>query len=294
MVGHKHWARRTAAFVLLLPGVSGLLLFQLIPMVSSGYISLTDWDLLTEAEFVGLDNYVQVFQDEKSLMSIKNVFRFIIGYLPLVLVFGLLFAVLLNRKMRGVKLYRAIVFIPVITSWIAVSIVWKWILNGKSGLLNYVLSLAGIEGPVWLQDFFWAMPAVIMVTVWKDAGFVAIILLAGLQDISEDYYEAAHLDGAGSTYRFFNITLPLLTPALFFVITISLINAFQLFDQVMILTNGGPAGSTSTLVEQVYKNAFQNHKMGFAAAQSWVLFLIIFAVTYLQYQLQKRWVTYDR
>lgn len=294
MAGQRKWARRTAAIILLLPGVAGLLLFQLIPMLSSTYISVTDWDLLTQAKFVGLDNYIRTFQDEKSIISLKNVVLFIAGYLPLVLAIGLLLAVLLNRKVRGLAFYRAVVFIPVITSWIAASIVWKWILNGKSGFLNYTLSLFGVQGPVWLQDFFWAMPAIIMVSVWKDVGFIAIILLAGMQEISEDYYEAAHLDGASSVHQFWNITLPLLTPSLFFVITISMINSFQLFDQVMILTNGGPAGSTSTLVEQVYKNAFQNYKMGFAAAQSWVLFAIIFLVTFAQYQLQKRWVVYDR
>ena len=294
MLEKKKWSRRTAAFIFLLPSLIGLLLFQFIPMLSSVYISFTNWDLLSKAKFVGMDNFIRVFQDEKSVISLKNIFVFIIGYLPVVLGLGLVFAVLLNRKIKGIKFFRAVVFIPVITSWVAVSIVWKWILNGKSGLLNYFLAQFGIHGPVWLQDFFWAMPAVIMVTVWKDVGFVTIILLAGLQEISEDYYEAAHLDGAGSIYQFFKVTLPLLTPALFFVVTISMINAFQLFDQVIILTNGGPAGSTSTLVEQVYKNAFQNNKMGFAAAQSWILFFIIFIVTYLQYQMQKRWVVYDR
>lgn len=294
MVGQNKWMKRTAILVFLLPSLLGLLLFQLVPMIASGVISFTDWNMLSDPKFIGADNYVKVFQDEKSYTSILNVFKFLVGYLPLVLIFGVLFALLLNRKVRGIKFYRAAIFIPVITSWIAVSIVWRWFLNGQSGLVNYFLSWFGIQGPVWLQDFFWAMPAIIAVTVWKDVGFVAIILLAGLQEIPDDYYEAAQIDGATSWSRLFKITLPLLTPALFFVLTISLINSFQLFDQVMIMTGGGPAGSTSTIVEQVYKNAFMNNKMGFASAQSWVLFAIIFVITVIQNQLQKRWVIYEK
>ncbi|KIL36735.1 sugar ABC transporter permease [Cohnella kolymensis] len=297
MAGQRKWNRRTAAFLFLLPAILGLMLLQLVPMIASIVISFTDWDLLTnwkQANFVGWDNYTQVFKDEKSYTSLLNVFVFLIGYMPLVMVFGVLFAVLLNRNIRGVKFYRAAIFVPVITSWVAVSIVWRWLLNGQSGIVNYLLSLVGIQGPVWLQDPTWAMAAVIAVTVWKDVGFVSIILLAGLQDISDDYYEASELDGASAWNKFRNITLPMLTPSLFFVMTISLINSFQLFDQVLIMTNGGPAGSTSTIVEQVYKNAFQFNKMGFASAQSWVLFVIIFAVTFLQQWLQKRWVVYER
>ncbi|MED5019451.1 sugar ABC transporter permease [Paenibacillus chibensis] len=294
MVGQNKWMKRTAILVFLLPSLIGLLLFQLIPMITSGVISFTDWNMLSPAKFVGFDNFVKVFTDEKSYTSLLNIFKFIIGYIPLVLVLGTFLAVLLNRKMRGMKFYRAMIFIPVITSWIAVSIVWRWFLNGQSGLVNYFLSWFGIQGPIWLQDFHWALPAVIAVTVWKDIGFVSIILLAGLQEISDDYYEASQIDGASSWTQFFKITLPLLTPAMFFVLTISMINSFQLFDQVMIMTGGGPAGSTSTIVEQVYKNAFMNNKMGFASAQSWVLFAIIFIVTVIQNQLQKRWVVYDK
>lgn len=294
MVGQKRFSRMAVIIGFLFPSLAGLLVFQLIPMLSSAVISFTDWDLLTPAKFVGLDNYSEALHDEKTLTSILNILQYIVGYIPSVLVFGLLFAVLLNRKLRGVKLYRIFIFVPVITSWVAVSIVWRWLLNGQNGLVNYLLSLVGIQGPVWLQDFVWAMPSVIAVSVWKDIGYVTVILLAGLQDISDDYYEAATIDGAGGFQQFFRVTLPLLTPSIFFVLVISLINGFQLFDQVLVMTNGGPAGQTSTLVQQIYGNAFQSYKMGFASAQSWILFVIIFAVTVVQQQLQKRWVTYDR
>jgi len=294
MIGHNGYRKALVVIGFLLPSLLGLLLFQFIPMLSSLAISFTDWDLLTKASFVGWDNYRFALHDEQSLKSLSNIFLYIAGYLPSVLVLGLLLASLLNRKMRGVKFYRTMVFIPVITSWVAVSIVWRWLLNGQSGLVNYLLSLIGIQGPVWLQDFFWAMPAIIGVSVWKDLGYVTIILLAGMQDISEDYYEAAIIDGASAWQKFRRITLPLLTPSLFFVIIMSLINGFQLFDQVMVMTNGGPAGQTSTLVQQIYMNAFQSNKMGIASAQSWILFLIIFLVTAVQQLLQKRWVIYDR
>jgi multiple sugar transport system permease protein len=294
MAGHNRWMKTVVIFAFLLPSLLGLLLFQLVPMIASLAISFTNWDMLTNAKFVGLDNYRFVLQDEKSVTALGNIFQYIVGYLPAVLVLGLLFAVLLNRKMRGVKVYRVMIFIPVITSWVAVSIVWRWLLNGQSGLVNALLAAVGIQGPVWLQDFTWAMPSIIGVSVWKDVGYVTIILLAGLQEISEDYYEAAIIDGARGWQQFVRVTLPLLTPSLFFVLVISLINGFQVFDQVLVMTNGGPAGRTSTLVQQIYSNAFQNYKMGIASAQSWVLFVIIFAVTIVQQQLQKRWVTYDR
>jgi multiple sugar transport system permease protein len=294
MVGEKKFGKWTVIIVFLSPGLIGLLLFNLYPIIMSAYISLTDWDLLTKAEYVGFVNYIDVFTEEKSVNAILNTFKFILGYIPLILITSLTLAILLNRKIRFLPLYRAAVFIPVITSWVAVSIIWRWILNGQSGLLNYMLSLVHIQGPIWLQDFFWAMPSIIMVSVWKDVGFFAIILLAGLQEISDDYYEAAQIDGASAMQQLLKISIPMISPALFFVVVISLINSFQLFDQVLVMTNGGPAGSTSSMVEQIFKNAFKSNRMGFAAAQSWVLFTLILVVTLIQYQLQKRWVVYDR
>jgi multiple sugar transport system permease protein len=294
MVGERKLVKWVVITLFLLPSLIGLLMFNLLPILSSAYISFTDWDLLTDAKWVGLQNYRDVFTEEKSLNAIGNTFKFITGYLPLILILGVLLAVLLNRKIKGLKFYRAAVFVPVITSWVAVSIIWRWLLNGQSGLFNYLLSLVHIQGPVWLQDFFWAMPSIIAVSVWKDLGYVTIILLAGLQEVPEEYYEAAEIDGATPLQQLVHISIPMLTPALFFVVIISMINSFQLFDQVMVMTGGGPAGSTSTMVEQIFKNAFKSNRMGFAPAQSWVLFALIFVVTLVQNQWQKRWVTYER
>ncbi|KAB3526225.1 carbohydrate ABC transporter permease [Alkaliphilus serpentinus] len=293
MVGDKKGKKLLVIGAFLLPSLLSMALFNLLPILISAVVSLTDWDMLGKPKFVGLLNYINVFTEEKSYIAIFNIFKFLIGYIPLVLGLGLLFATLLNRNIKGAKVFRGMFFIPVITSWVAVSIIWKWLLNGNTGIINYVLSLVGVQGPVWLSDFFWAMPAIIMASVWKDVGFVTIILLSGLADISNDYYEAAKIDGANTINQFFKITLPLLTPTIYFILVISLINCFQLFDQVMVMTGGGPAGSTSTMVEQIFKNAFKNYRMGFAAAQSWILFSIIFIITLVMNKLQKRWVNYE-
>jgi len=202
-------------------------------------------------------------------------------------------AVILNQKLRGVILFRAGFFIPVVSAWVAVALLWKWIFNPKFGIVNYLLGLVGIHGPAWLFDPQWAMPAIIITSVWKDIGFVMMMFLAGLQGIPAEYYDAAAIDGAGGWQRFRYITLPLLSPTAFFALIMSLINSFQVFDQVRIMTGGGPAGATSVLVEQIVKNAFDYSRMGYAAALSWALFLLIFTATVFQMRLQKHWVTYD-
>ena len=205
---------------------------------------------------------------------------------------GLGIALALNTGVRAIGLLRSMYFLPVVTSWVVVALMWKWLLNPSTGLVNTVLGFVGIQGPGWWTDPSWAMPAVVIATAWKDLGFVMVIFLAGLQAIPGDYYEAALVDGAGWWARFRYITLPLLSPSTFFVLTISLINGFQVFDQVFVMTGGGPAGSTTVLVERVYTHAFRYSQMGYAAAMSWVLFAIIIGVTALQFRAQDRWVHY--
>jgi multiple sugar transport system permease protein len=202
-------------------------------------------------------------------------------------------ALALDRPLPGRAIFRVALFAPVVSAWVAVALVWKWIFNPIYGLLNYLLGLVGIGGPQWLFDPAWAMPAVVLTSVWKDMGFLMVMFLAGLQGIPREYYEAASTDGASAVRRFWHITLPLLTPTLFFAVVISLINSFQVFDQVWVMTGGGPAGATSVLVEQIVKSAFNYGKMGYAAALSWVLFALVFAVTAVQLAVQRRWVIYD-
>ncbi|KST79330.1 N-Acetyl-D-glucosamine ABC transport system permease protein 1 [Lactococcus lactis subsp. lactis] len=264
------------------PSLVGFLTFIAVPILYSLYISFTDWNLLTSAQFVGFKNYISLFKDATFWSALRNTVTFIIGYLPSVMIFGLLIALLLNSKIKFKTLFRGIYFLPVVTSWVAVSLVWKWLLNGQYGLINYFLSLVGIHGPSWLTDPKTAMIAVIITSVWKDIGFIMVLYLGGLQNISPSLYEAAEIDGANSWHSFWNVTLPGLRPTTFFVIMISLINSFQVFDQVNIMTGGGPGNATNVMVQNIYNSAFNFFEMGRASAMSWILFLIIFGVSLVQ------------
>lgn len=281
-------SKYVALAVLLLPSLAGMVVFLMAPVLSSLVLSFSEWDLIGEINWVGIDNYLTALADPAVLGALRNTLTFILGYLPSVVIIALGLALLLNRRIKGRVVFRAIYFVPVVTSWVAVSLIWKWLLNPQYGLVNFALGAIGIKGPGWLFDPAWAMTGVILTSVWKDIGFVTVIYLAGLQDIPEPLYEAAALDGATPWQRFWSITFPMLAPTTFFVTTISLISSFQVFDQVWIMTQGGPAGATSVMVELIYKNAFSYYKMGYASAISWVLFALIFAVTIAQNLLQKK------
>lgn len=276
--------------IFLLPNLLGFLIFIGAPILSSLVISFTDWDLIGSINFIGIDNYLRLAKDSGFWLAFRNTFLFVVGYLPLVMFLGLGSALLLNKKMRFRALFRATYFLPVVTSWVAVSLVWKWLYNPNYGLINYLLSLVGITGPQWLNDPNTAMLGIILTSAWKDVGFVMIIFLGGLQNISPSYYEAASIDGANKFREFWSITLPLLTPTTFFVTIISLINSFQVFDQVMIMTAGGPGGATTVLVQNIYNYAFRYSEMGYAAAMSWVLFVVIFIFTLIQMKFQNKGV----
>ena len=293
MPGHSRWRVAGTATLFIAPSLIPLLAFTVGPMIASFGISFTNWSLLAPAHWVGANNYRTLWSDAEFRSSLGHTLIFIAGYLPLVLVSGLGVALALNQRIRGLALFRTVYFLPVVTSWVVVALIWKWLLNPQTGVVDYLLGLVGITGPGWWVDPHWAMPSIILASAWKDLGFVMIILLAGLQAIPDDYYEAASLDGAGAIARFRHITLPLLSPALFFVVVISLINNFQVFDQVWVMTQGGPAGSTSVVMERIVKNAFSFGRMGYAAAMSWVLFAIILVFTLAQFRLQRRWVHYE-
>ncbi|WP_416828410.1 carbohydrate ABC transporter permease [Ectobacillus polymachus] len=276
--------------IFLLPNLLGFLIFIAIPILSSLAISFTDWNLVGSIHFIGANNYIRLLKDPDFWLSFKNTFLFIIGYLPLVMILGLGCALLLNQKMRLTAFFRATYFLPVVTSWVAVSLVWKWLYNPNYGLINYLLSLVGITGPHWLTDPKTAMLGIIFTSAWKDIGFVMVLFLGGLQNISPSYYEAASIDGASKIRMFWSITLPLLAPTTFFVTIISLINSFQVFDQVMIMTEGGPGGATTVLVQNIYNHAFRYFEMGYASAMSWVLFIVIFIFTLIQMKFQNKGV----
>lgn len=272
------------------PSLSLLLVFTIVPILAAAFLSFYQWNLLTPPEFVGLGNFRELAGDDGFWASVLHTVVFIVGYVPVVTAAGLGLANLLNRRSRAAGVSRILFFMPVVSAWVAVALMWKWMLNPRFGVVNWALSLVGIEGPAWLFEQGWAMVSIIAASVWKDAGFVMILFLAGLQAISPDYAEAAVVDGASRWQTFWRVTFPLLTPTVFLVLVILLINSFQVFEQVWILTEGGPLGSTTVVVERIVKNAFSFGRMGYAAAMSWVLFALIFGVTLVQNRLQKRWV----
>lgn len=280
--------------IFLLPSLLGLLVFKIGAMLYSLYISFTDWNLFGNANLVGLQNYIDILSDKDFYLALKNTLYFIAGYLPIVMIVSLSIALLLNKKLKGVTVYRGVFFLSVITSWVAVSMIWKGMLNPEFGIINSILGVFGIEGPAWLQNPKYVMPAIIMTSVWKDAGFLAVIFLGGLQGIPRDYYEAAEVDGISRWKKFIKITLPLLSPTTFYILIITLINSFQIFDQIWIMTSGEPTAElVPVMVTQIYKHSFQYQQMGYATALSWILFGIIILVTIAQNILQRRWVHYD-
>jgi multiple sugar transport system permease protein len=257
-------------------------------------ISLTKWNLLQPPEYIGLSNFKRlVFEDENFWRALINTAYFSFGTIPLGLVAALSMAMLMNRKMVGFTFFRAMYFMPIVTSWVAIGLAWRWLYNPEFGVINWVLSWFGVkQGPLWLNDSNWAMPSVILVNVWRGAGYNMVLLLAGLQGISEHYYEAARIDGSNWWQEFINITIPMLTPTIFFILIMSVISSFQVFGAVYIMTSGGPAGATEVLVWYVWDNAFNNLKMGYGCAVAWVLFMIILGFTMIQWRMSKRWVFY--
>lgn len=280
-------------YLFLLPNIVGFLMFTALAVVTAFGLALTEWDLLIPPKFIGAANYVKLLtRDTVFQQALLNTAYFVAGVVPLEVIGALLLALLLNQPIRAMTIYRAIYFVPTVTSLIAVSIVWQWLYHSELGLVNYFLGAVGVPRINWLGSTEWAMPAVIFMSAWKALGYYAVIFLAGLQGIPEHLHEAAQIDGANSWQRFWRITLPLLSPTLFFVLVISIIRAFQVFDQVLIMTRGGPANATSTIVYFIYNSGFVWFRMGYAAAASWVLFAVIFIVTLIQARWQRRWVHY--
>lgn len=279
--------------VFLLPSLIPLLAFVIGPMISAAWTSLHSWNLIGPMQWVGLDNYAHLLTDPATRDAFLHTVYYIVGYLPIVYVGGLALALALNTRLRGRAALRGMYFLPVITSWVVVALVWRWLLSPSNGVVNNVLAWFGIEGPGWWADPAWSMPSIILASAWKDLGFVMVILLAGLQSINPDLYEAAQLDGAGWWRRLVSVTLPMLSPSTFFVIVLSLINGFQVFDQVYVMTGGGPNNSSQVVVQQVYDLTFRYGQAGMASALSWLLFFVIMIVTLVQFYGQKRWVNYD-
>jgi multiple sugar transport system permease protein len=279
-------------YIFMLPVILGLLLFYLGPMIASLYFSFTDYDMLSPAQWVGLENYRALVDDEIFWKSLRVTVMYSAVSVPLVLVTALAMALLLNQKLRGMTAFRTIYYLPTVMSGVAVATLWKWIFNTDYGVLNLLLDKIGIRGPAWLTDENWAIWALIMTSLWT-AGGSMLIFLAGLQDIPADLYEAAEIDGAGALSKFRNITIPLLSHVTFFNLILGIIGALQVFTEGFVLTRGGPNNSTMLLSIYLYRNAFEYLKMGYASAIAWVMFLIVLVLTLLVFRSAPMWVHYQ-
>ena len=277
----------TWAFIMLLPNLIGFFMFILIPVLATFMISFMDYDIVSPMKFVGLQNYIEMFRDPIVHQTLGNTLVYTVITVPVGMVFALILAVVLDQKVFGRRFYRAVYFLPSITSMVAIAVVWQWIYNPEFGLLNYILSLFGLKGPSWLSSSSTSLLSIAIVGIWKSIGYNMLLFLAGLQGISETYYEAAKLDGANPLQEFFYITLPLLSPTTFFIFIMSIIGSFQVFDSVILMTNGGPGRSSSVLVQYLYENAFKYFRMGYACAVAYLLFFVVLIVTAINLRVEK-------
>ncbi|MGG4445634.1 sugar ABC transporter permease [Brevibacillus sp. HB1.2] len=285
------------AYLMIAPTLIGLSVFYLWPIVQTIYLSFTKWGGFGKYKWAGLHNYELLFKDPYLWIALKNTLIYTVIAVPVGIAISIFIAVLLNQKIKGITIYRTLYFLPVVTMAAAVAMVWRWLYNADYGLINYLLGLVGIEGPRWISDPAIALYAVIIVAVWSSIGYNMVIFLAGLQGIPRSYYEAAEIDGAGPVRMFFKITLPLLTPSIFFVSITSLIGAFQVFDLIYLMLGskmGNPATEqTQTMAYLFFTNGFESGNGGYAAAVAVVLLVMILIVTAIQMKLQKKWVHYD-
>jgi multiple sugar transport system permease protein len=291
---------RWAGYLFIAPWCVGFVIFTAGPMAASLLISFTSWTMLSPPSWVGLENFERLFTtDPLFFRSLWNTVFYVILSVPLSICLALGLALLLDQKVRGLSIFRTIFFLPSVTNVVAVSILWLWIFNPEFGLLNSALGAIGITGPLWLQSETWAKPALVIMSLWGVGGSM-IIFLAALQGVPHELHEAAQLDGAGAARRFLHITLPMISPALFFSLVMGLIGGFQVFTQAFVMTGtaqpgseGGPNNATLFMVLYLYKKAFMDFKMGYASALAWILFFIILVLTLVQRRIGQRWVYYE-
>ena len=290
--GAQGWLR---ALPFILPGLILVAVFVVYPMLFTIRISLSEYKIVQgDITFIGLENFKNVLEGgSRFWYAYRNNFLYAIVTVPFIILGGMFFAYLINNLRRGQGIFRVGFYLPVITSWVAAAVVWQWVLSGKYGLLNQMLATVGIQGPAWLSSATWAMPGIVLASVWKDTGYYALMVLAALKSIDPGYYEAADLDGASGAKKFFSITLPLISPTLFLLIVINIIYGLQVFDSVLIMTDGGPGGATTVFLERIYKYAFVQYKMGMASTYACILFVVLLLFTAVQFWMQKRWVNYD-
>jgi multiple sugar transport system permease protein len=287
-------ARREAFtfYLLVLPWVIGFVIFIAYPIARSLYLSLTQYHIGREPLFVGLDNFSRLTRDGDFWQSLKVTTLYVLGSVPGSTVISIGIAMLLAQKIRGVSLWRTIFFLPSVVAPVAVAILWSFVFNPEYGLINTLLGYIGVEGPGWVTDERWALPSLIFMSWWTIGGQV-IIYLAGLKNIPRELYEVAEIDGAGPWAKFWNVTIPMLSPTIFFNVVLGFIGAFQVFDGPLVLTDGGPNKATLTYMLNLYREAFELGSLGYASALAWVLFLIIMALTAVIIRSSSLWVYYE-
>lgn len=288
------WVRKTSLILMfILPAVIPLSVFWIWPMIKDIFMSFTDWDFISSNyNIVGIENYRELFLDDMFFNALKNTFVFTIGTLVPTIAGGLAIAMVLKKKIKGAALYKAIIFSPWITPTVAISIVWSWIFEPEYGFANYILQLLSLPKLQWLQSSDTAMISVIIVTIWKGFGWAMVFYLTALEKVPSYLYEAAAIDGAGAYKKLISITLPLISPTTFFLSIITTINSLQAYDQIQVLTQGGPAGSTRTILYMYYQTAFENFNIGQATAIAIIILLMIGVLSGLQFIASKKWVHY--
>ncbi len=275
------------------PMVLGFTIFLIFPMGMSLYMSLTDWPLLGDHQFIGLDNYAHIMTDSLFWKVFGNTIYFTVGLVPLNIVLALLLALLLSRSLKGIGIFRTAIFVPVMTSLIVWAIVWKYMFATDSGFINQLLLMIGIEGPSWLYDTRLAMPAVIVTSVLKNVGLNMILFIAAIQQVPSSLREAAVIDGAGKSRIFFRVTLPMITPTVFLTVVLTIIGSLKVFGQIYVMTQGGPSNSTKVLVYYIWEKAFKLYQLGYASSLAYILFVVVLLLTLLQWHLRKRWVFHE-
>jgi multiple sugar transport system permease protein len=281
-------------YIFVSPWIIGLIFLFGGPILASLGLSFTGWTGVSaeSRRLIGLENYQALLKDEIFWVSLKNTFYYSFGSVTLGVILALLVALLMNQKVPGITTFRTIFYLPSITSGVAIAILWAWIFNPQVGILNYGLSLIGIKGPGWLASQQWAMPALILMSLWGIGGSM-IILLAGLQGVPQSLYEAARIDGANRWGEFWHVTLPMISPSLFFVTVVSVVASFQNFTNVRVMTQGGPGKATLVYVFYLYQNAFTYFRMGYASALAWILFVVVALLTWMQFRASRTWVYYE-
>ncbi|NLG84570.1 MAG: sugar ABC transporter permease [Firmicutes bacterium] len=281
-----------AGYIFLMPNFVGFIIFLVFPVIGSFLLSFANWNLITSPSAAGIGNYRELVYDQLYRQALWNTAYFSLVSVFFSIAIALFIAVLLNEKLRGVTFFRTALFFPTVYSTVAVALIWQWIFDYRMGLMNHLCSLLKLGPYPWLISPAWAMPSVIIVAVWKNIGYNMVIFLAALQGVPKELYEAALIDGANNWQRFWRVTWPMISPATFFVTITSIISSFQGFDVTTVMTGGGPANATTTLVMLIYKYAFQFFRMGYASAIAYTLFAIVLLLTILQVIFSKRWVHY--